>query len=161
MATVRVRPAVAEDRDRLLEMGFAFYAQTPYARLSRAPQAVLSSLGALIDQLLSPPHVLIVAETVEDDLPLKVVGMIALLVSGHVFDQTIRFAHEVAWWVEPDDRKGGAGRMLLDAAEHAAREVDCAGVQMLLLQSSPEAAAKVYANAGYVPSEIALTKVFQ
>ena len=153
MSTVVVRRAFASDRARILEMALAFYATTHYAKMESAAEPPEGSIEQLIDQLLQPPHILLVA--VDDG---AIVGMVALFCSPHVFNRSIGAAHEVAWWVEPTARGRAVGAALLDGAESAARDLGAAYIQMIALPESPEAATTAYALRGYRLTEFSYTK---
>jgi hypothetical protein len=87
----------------------------------------------------------------------RAVGMLALVVLPH--PMTGRpFADEVAWWVEPEYRKGLAGPQLLRRAERYAQDAGLSLIKMVAPAASSVGA--FYERRGYVAVETAYQKVF-
>lgn len=63
-------------------------------------------------------------------------------------------AYEMFWYVHPDHRRGGAGRMVFEDWEKWAREQGCKRVTMCHLTDMNPAVAKAYEARGYRPVEI-------
>lgn len=76
-------------------------------------------------------------------------GMIAGRTNPFMFGTKL-IATEVGWWVEPEHRKTGIGKDLLDAFEFWAKEVGCDSVVMVSLD---DALGKFYERNGYVLTE--------
>jgi L-amino acid N-acyltransferase YncA len=145
---MEVRKATAEDLPAILRMARKFYAETSYAALTPMSDDAVIGLARMI----MDTGVLLVAEVQGD-----VVGMVALMVLPFMFNRDVRTAHEVAWWVDPDERASGAGIALMRALERACRAAGCRAIQMIALPKSVPATA-VYRRLGYVLSEYCWTK---
>jgi GNAT superfamily N-acetyltransferase len=130
-------------------MSRKFYATTSYATLTpMSDDAVVALARMIVDT-----GVLLVAEVDGD-----VVGMVALMVLPFMFNPAIRTAHEVAWWVDPDERASGAGFALMRGLERACRDAGCKSIQMMCLPTSPCSAAAIYKRLGYAHTESCWTK---
>lgn len=81
-------------------------------------------------------------------------GMLAGTVAKFPFGRGY-IATEVAWWVEPDARKTGVGKELLEAFEHWASLVGAKHVHMVSLD---ESVGKYYEKQGYKLYERAYLK---
>lgn len=64
-------------------------------------------------------------------------------------------AAEVAWWVEPEARGNGAGKVLLDAFEYWAEQIGCKSIMMMSLD--PEVG-QLYEKFGYTLREYVYMK---
>jgi GNAT superfamily N-acetyltransferase len=70
-------------------------------------------------------------------------------------------ATELAWWLNPEHRKGKNGIALLLFMEELVKEQRIKYWTMVSMQSSmPEVVGKMYERMGYVHSETSYTKVF-
>lgn len=134
-----IRRATLDDRDRLVEMGQRFVAETPYAGLIAInPERLSASVAGI---LTNPAGAVFVSGS--DPLT----GMIAMLAYDHPFSGE-RTAFEVVWWVEPEAR--GDGVRLLRAAEQWARDEGITKMQMV----APDArVGEFYKRMGYAPVE--------
>ena len=65
-------------------------------------------------------------------------------------------ATELAWWVHPESRLKGVGKVLLEAFEEWAKEVGCS---MICLSSMDEETGEVYIKRGYSLKEYSYLKV--
>lgn len=148
---MKIRRATQYDTDAIVDMGAQFYATTSYA--SFAPYDETSA--AVLVQMMRDSGILLVAEN-EDG---RVIGMVGLVVVGFHFNQSVRTAHEVMWWVEPRHRDTGAGLSLLRAVDDACVEQGVTAAQMMTLATSPPQAALLYERLGYTHSETSYTKV--
>lgn len=108
---MRVREATADDTARLVEMAQRFLAESRYGQLFGADPL---RLGALVATCLAL-GVIFVAE-VEDGI----IGMLALVAVPDPFSD-VRYADEIAWWVEPAHRAGIVGPRLLMRAQNWTR----------------------------------------
>lgn len=68
-------------------------------------------------------------------------------------DQQI--AAEVAWWVEPEARGNGAGKILLEAFEYWAGQIGCKKLMMMSLDTE---VGKFYEKEGYTLQEYVYMK---
>jgi len=135
-----IRQARQDDRERLLEMGMRFVAETEYRDLiSAKPERI----AATIDHVLGlPDGVVLVSENGKG-----VNGMIGLMAYDHPFSGE-RTAFEVVWWVDPEAR--GDGVRLLYAAEKWALAQGAKAIQMV---APNERVGNLYARMGYRPVE--------
>lgn len=70
-------------------------------------------------------------------------------------------ATELAWWIDPEHRKGKNGIALLHFMEELVKEQKIKYWNMISMQSSmPEIVGNMYERMGYVHSETSYTKVF-
>jgi GNAT superfamily N-acetyltransferase len=105
---VVIREATLDDLPRLLELAERFHASTIYASLVPwAPAAVEALMVAVIAQQNSIIGVVFVAE-----LDGRIEGMLGLVALPHPMSGQL-CAEELAWWVEPEHRKGTIGPRLL------------------------------------------------
>lgn len=148
--TATVRPAGTDDLGAAVAMGAAFYATTSYAKI--APYCEDSA--ALIGRMLMEHGVLLVAESDR-----RIVGMVGMVLAPFLFNREVVTAHEVMWWVDPDDRESGAGVALLRAIIPACRERGARAIQMMRMIDSPPQADVLYRRLGFEPSECSYTLV--
>lgn len=110
---ITVRPATVEDAPRLVELGRAFFAFSPYAALADyATERAAASVASVIQIGCG----FVAAD--EDELVGAILGLLAPL----WFDPSARVATEMAWWVAPEHRKGTAGIRLHTAFGQWARD---------------------------------------
>lgn len=147
-----VRPATIHDTDAVLAMAEKFWAASGYDRQGPFDPG---HTVALMDLLMSA-GILLVAE--HDG---QVVGMVGLIVSPSLCSPAATMAVEVAWWVEPDQRRTGAALALMRAVEPAARARGCRAIQMHTLANSPPQASAAYRRLGFAPSEFSFTKYLE
>jgi|SRR5687767_7102640 len=83
------------------------------------------------------------------------VGFLAGMSSPFLFGPHF-LASEVAWWINEDKRKDGAGAELVDAFEYWAKNV--AGCTMITLTSLDDSVGKFYEKKGYKLYERAYMK---
>jgi GNAT superfamily N-acetyltransferase len=83
-------------------------------------------------------------------------GFIAGAVTNFPFGP-VKVVTEIAWWVEPDQRKEGLGKELLDALEYWAKNV--ANCEMMTMTSLDSKIGKLYEKRGYKLYERAYMKV--
>jgi GNAT superfamily N-acetyltransferase len=106
-----IRPARDNDFNRLVTMGQRFVAESIYGRLF--PTLATSSIPVqMMVELCEEQGAIFVAE-----VDGRVVGMIGLVL---VIDHPLtggKVVEELAWFVEPEHRKGRVGPLLLGAAE--------------------------------------------
>ena len=115
---MNIRHATNADTERLMQMTQRFVESTP-AYWDLALQ--LERIEALIEAVLESGLIL-VAEVEEPQGTRKnVVAMLAIAALTHPLTGK-RYGEELAWWVEPEDRKSGIGDRLLDAGEQWCRD---------------------------------------
>ncbi len=147
---ISVRAATLLDLPDIVEMGARFYAVSGYAD-THGPYDAESA--AATGALLLQHGVVLIA--MRDFRP---VGMIGLVLAPFLFNASRKTAHEVMWWVEPEERASRAGLLLIDQAERAASNSGAVSIQMIHLDTSPAAAAAVYKRRGYRMTESMYTK---
>ena len=147
---MKVRAAHPSDRLAVLEMGRQFYATAYYSQFAQYDdEAVLG----LIDTMIGS-GVLLVADNGDE-----LIGMVGLCVVPFLFNPSILSACEVMWWVDPTQRKTGAGVALLRGVEPAVREKGAQVIQMIHLESSPAQAGALYERLGFERKEHSYMKV--
>lgn len=131
--------------DDCLRMGRAF---AEAAGLVSDDCSMLQTLRAL----MSDGGLYVVGEPVR--------GMAGVLVYPAYFNAAQISAQELFWWVDPQARGTGAGRMLLDALEAHARERGAHTLTMIALDDvDGERVANLYRSQGYRPLERNFVKV--
>jgi N-acetylglutamate synthase-like GNAT family acetyltransferase len=73
-------------------------------------------------------------------------GMLVATSTPFIFGEDIKLATEIAWWVEPDARMSGIGKILLNAFEYWAEKIGC---RMLSMSCLDDSVAKFYEKNGY------------
>lgn len=148
-SVIEIRPATAEDVDRLVDMAVRFLASTRYGVLvTPHPHA----LGRLIAQVLAI-GVIFVAEVNG-----RVEAMLALVALPHPISGEL-YGDELAWWVEPEHRHGSIGPRLLLQAETWARE---RGARILkMVAPADSTVGNFYKHFGYVEVETAYQKTLR
>lgn len=92
----------------------------------------------------------------------KLVGFIVGLVSPSLVNENYLVGTELAWWMEPEHRKGSAGIRLLRHIEKSAKEIGCILWSMMCLEEqAPEKIEKMYLSEGYKKTERTFTKILQ
>lgn len=150
MSELVIRPANDTDLADVVEMGARFYATTTYTAIADYSHANAAKLG----RLLLDQGVMIVAERGD-----KLVGVIGLMVAPFPFNEAKKTAHEVLWWVDPEERDTGAGVALLRAMVPACKYRGAAAIQMLHLSNSPPQASALYERMGFAHTESLYFKV--
>lgn len=90
----------------------------------------------------------------------KVVGFCSAISSPSMGDPNIKVGTELAWWINPEHRKGRRGIELMFFMERLAEEQGVEVWSMASMESSnPEAANKIYERFGYKKSETMFTKI--
>ncbi len=62
-------------------------------------------------------------------------------------------AHELAWYITPEHRRGGAADALLKDFEEWAKQAGCTTCHMVMLESSPGMLEQYFSSRGYEPLE--------
>lgn len=108
---IKVRPAILEDMDWLLEQLklFSSFYETKYP-LFGEEDFVRNGLATMMTN-----HLVLVAEMFEPELLTgkKPVGFIAGLLVPHIFNPAINCLSETFWWVQPEFRNTRAGYLLI------------------------------------------------
>jgi GNAT superfamily N-acetyltransferase len=144
---MKISPMQTNQIDAVVKMGRAFTAAAGLDKLGAFDEAATRKF--LEDASKSDKATVLVAES--DD---KAVGMLGLMMMPLYFSPSTTFATEMFWWVEPEHRKSGTGKALLDAAEKWAKERGATVCTMISLsQSEPDRVPALYRSAGYEPLE--------
>jgi hypothetical protein len=133
--------ATADDLDRVVELGAAFHAYSPYRDIPFDPEGFRGSASRLIEAG---------AIFLSED------GMLGGLLVPLYFNPAVIMGAELFWWA------GKTGRGLREAFEAWAKEAGAHGVQFSgLTDQRAETIHKVFARAGYQPAETAFFKRFE
>jgi len=144
---VTIREATLLDTEVLIAMTHRFLASSSYGFwLGKAEDERLVRLVLTVFEL----GTILVADDGGD-----VVGMIALAAVEHPVTGR-RFAEELAWWVEPEQRRGTTGPRLLRAAEEWCRKMELSVVKMVAPAGSD--VGRFYRRMGYTEVETAWQK---
>lgn len=117
----QVRRGTIEDIDALVDMGERFFAFSAFSEFTPLdPDSVRNSLLSLLDG-----GVVFVAEHEQ-----QIVGGIVGMMTSVWFNQNVRTATELAWWVDEEHRTTSAGIKLYRAFESWAAEQGAQAIVM-------------------------------
>lgn len=141
-----VRPAVVDDIERLVALGWQFHREsrhpTPYD-----VKTVAETLHSLIEK--DNGCLLVVASDAG-----HVLGMVGGLAFPLYFNAEHLTAQELFWWVAPDKRGLGIGKALLHEFQDWARGVGATTCVMVAYESTTDdPIVKMYRLHGYHPLE--------
>ena len=143
-----IRLAEIEDFDDILDMCERFWLQTMYTEAFDRDHTEIM-VGLAFDHGL--------LAVIDEGGP---VGFVAGIKSHLMGSKEALTGTELAWWVNPDYRKGRLGINLMLFIEDLAREQGIKYWNMVSMESSsPEVANKIYQRLGYNRSESSYTKV--
>lgn len=144
-----VRPATHADIPEIVRMGRLFWDQTALRDIPFCPDSIAFTCREMMANEL-----LLMAE-----VDGHIAGSVGATAAPMYANRSYFAATELFWWVEPQFRDSGIGRMMLKGIEDAARQRAVQIFSMIALeQVEPEKAAAIYARAGYTPTERAFTK---
>src|SRR3990167_8868391 len=135
-----IRRAVPLDRDRLIDLGRHFRAQTPYRESVVDDREHMQRFADTMFSLQEDGLVLVAEDAA---------GVLQGMWVGTVFVHPIagvRMATELLWWMEPEVRGTGTARRLLAMAETWARE---RGAIRMQLGSWHDRLDRFYVRLGY------------
>ena len=127
-----VRIATLDDFDQILEMCVKFIETTEYKSLYD-----LESIKNVVDVSLSTDFYV---TFIEDGK-----GMLGGHITPFIFGNKL-VAQELGWWVEPEYRKTGVGKDLIDSFENWARFKKC---EIIVMVSLDDIVGNYYEKAGY------------
>jgi hypothetical protein len=139
-----IKIATLEDLPEILEMGMKFVSKTGYDKYSDE-QTIENLIRTVITGQQNEMIILLIPG----------VGFIGGQTSPFAFGPHL-LASEIAWWINEDKRKSGAGIELIDAFEYWAKHV--AGCTIITLTSLDDKVGKVYEKKGYKLHERAYMK---
>jgi GNAT superfamily N-acetyltransferase len=87
----------------------------------------------------------------------QAVGWVGLFMVPAIWHPKSTMVHELAWWVEPEERGNGVGSALLGAATDWAKKKGASALNMVALKGAPETA-RTYVNGGFRLLESTYTK---
>lgn len=141
---MNIRPAEEKDIPAIIRMGRKFWDQTAYREIIYCPDSIASSAREMMAAKL-----LLVVET--EGWVFGAVGAIAMPCYAN---KSVLVGSELYWWIEPEYRDSGAGKLLLTGIEQAARLAGVTLFGMIALEAvEPEKAASIYTRCGYIPGE--------
>lgn len=134
-----IRLADTSDVPELLRMSREFYQASGYEDVGEFSE---DAMRATLSQLMVSGSLLITDG-----------AMIGFIVFPAFMTGT-PVAQELFWWVDPDKRQSGIGKMILEAAEDQAKAMGASHMMMLCLDDlDPEKAANIYGKMGYKARE--------
>lgn len=133
-----IRKATQEDIDLLIEMGIKFAEASPYKTYYTKDK-----LRTIAD--FSSREMIGFIAFIDEDKRGMLVGYGSEFLLGKV-----KVATEIAWWVNPEDRKTSVGKELLQAFEQWAKEQDCKLITMI---SIDDTLGSYYEKCGYKLTE--------
>lgn len=140
-----IRPAEPKDGPSLVRMGHQFYAGIPTAKLIDIDTQSLVKIFAATNEHM---QVFVMEEDGE------VVGTVAGVVYPFLFNQGKLVAQELFWWIDPEHRKGLAGRNLHKHLEDWARECGATAIFMIAIENDcAQKVEKIYNRYGYEKTE--------
>lgn len=145
---MEIRVATAKDADVIYDMCLKFVNQTVYKEYLNE-EVFKPFVQSFVDGS-NPERIGFIAK--DGDTP---IGMIGGMVNYFIFGG-IKMCSEIAWWVEPEYRKTGIGKELIEALEYWANKIDCKFVTMSALDQ--DYLPKFYGKLGYDFAEISMMK---
>lgn len=147
---MNIRQATLTDMPEIIRMGRLFWSQTPYNEIALCPDSLIETCAVMIDAGL-----LLIADI--DGVTAGAVGAVA---SPLYANKSVLVAAELFWWVEPQFRNSGVGKLMLKSIEDAAR---AAGVYRFTMAAFDDIeidkASSIYQRFGYKPTERSFGKV--
>jgi GNAT superfamily N-acetyltransferase len=144
-----IRKAKAEDAPRVLEMARHFLEGSSYGRwFPFRPR----TMARLVDELLEGGIIFVLEPT-----PGLIVGMLCACPVQDPFSG-LGIADELAWWVEPEHRRGTGGPKLLRSLEAWARQKGLSLVTMVAPVESDGDVGRFYTRLGYTAVETKFVK---
>lgn len=143
-----IRSATIDDIDQILVMSAHFWEQTIYEE-----PFVYEDTRIMVE--VSLDHGLLAVADLDG-----VVGFVAGVKAPLLGNHTVLTGTELAWWLEPEHRKGRLGIDLMLYIEKLAKMQGIKYWNMVSMESSsPEIANKIYGKLGYSKTETSHTKV--
>lgn len=141
-----LKHATLKDYQRVFDMVMTYAYESPYKdRINE------KALEVLTKEFLEEKDK-VIFYVILDDTPL---GFLAGAATPFLLGlDTI--ATEFAWWVAPEYRLNGVGKILIEAFEIWAKEVGCS---MISLSSMDKETGKIYTERGYTPREFTYVKI--
>lgn len=147
---MQVRHATAADIPAIIRMGRLFWSQTPYREIPYCPDSIALACGQMLEQRL-----LLIGE-----FSGQIAGAVGAMASPLYANRSVLVAAELFWWVEPEYRNSGIGKMMLTGIEQAAKDAGVYRFSMMAFDDLElEKAAKVYERCGYQATERTWNKV--
>ena len=144
-----IRLAEKKDIPAILEMCDRFFKTTSYPNFHY--DKVYDTIERLVSGQPNHDHLALVYGDWAD-------GMILAVASELPFSK-LRVATELAWWVNPEARKTGAGQELLEAYEYWAYRTNCKYCHMAHLNDeNSERLDKLFKSRDYKTYEVAYLK---
>lgn len=89
----------------------------------------------------------------------QVTGFIIGMIFRCPFNQMVKMASELAWWVKPEFRQSSAGIKLLKALQDSAKENGAESLTMICLETiNPDQVQGIYERMGYSQTERAFLR---
>jgi GNAT superfamily N-acetyltransferase len=158
-AVTRIRPATAADVPRIVEMALRFIASSPYQRFLPANADALALLAPAVMEsgvvLLAVLERVYRADGAELAREQHVIGMLAIVALTHPLSGET-YGDELAWYVEPEYRRGTVGPRLLAAGEAWGRAHGLGLLKMVAPAGSD--VGLFYERRGYVEVETVFQK---
>ena len=143
-----IRKATIDDIDQILVMSDNFWEETIYDE-----PFIPEDTRIMVNMALE--HGLLAVVDLEG-----VVGFVAGVKAPLLANHSVLSGTELAWWIEPDYRKGRLGIDLMLYIENLAKMQGIKYWNMVSMESSnPEVANKIYSRLGYIKTETSYTKV--
>jgi hypothetical protein len=133
------------DLPRLVTMARRFHEESPYNFFTFAPEKVAAQFRGMIDN----PDFLVAVGTKKDGP----VGMIVAQVLQPIFSHDLCSA-EIAWYIQPEDRKGTLGLRLTNFYDEWIAEKGAKVTSYSMLSTSPKSIKEIYTRKGCSPVEI-------
>ena len=144
-----IRDAIEGDFPEILDMCEQFWSHTIYT------EAFDREHTAGMVQMAFDHKLLLVV-----DIKGRACGFLAAIKAPLLASRESSHAVELAYWINPECRRGGDAINLMRAIEDRARAVDVKYFNFVALESSePKKAERIYNHMGYEKSETSYTKV--
>ena len=141
-----IREAKESDIPRIVELGSLSLIEGPYRGIIKDKPHTAELAAKVIE---SKDGVILLYENGK-----KIIGLLAFIIYPHIFTGELT-AGEIMWYVEANERKGGAGIHLLWEAEKKAKAM---GAKYMGVTSPTTEVSAIYSRFGYKQLEISFLK---
>lgn len=147
---MEIREARPSDYNTMIQYGYKFFQLTKYKNVPYDPLSVRQMLETTSENGINI--------VVEDNG--VIVGMAGAVIAPAYFNNNYLVGAELFWWVEPEYRDAGVGKLIVDELERRGKEAGVTFWSMMILESvEPEKATAMYKKLGYEPAERTFLKI--
>ena len=141
-----IRKAILADIPLLLRMSESFWKTTDYQE---------AFLPAYVREVLlhAVSKGLLLVNEPDPKTPYRIDAFCCLVINPLLGNGAIKIATELAFWIDPEARKGTLALQFLRRVEKLAKQNNADHLILATLSTSPESVSKLYTRLGYKKSE--------